>query len=199
MGKEIITWDNAKQISEDLLKEITTVNEGFLSDINNKQGLYIVAYEGNELGLGFWGANEPKIIFVGKAKSDSSRHFQSGTTGASTLRRSLGALLQNQLELIPIPRSQDKADNDRYDNYAFDEASEVKLTNWILENFQVAFLPYDKENIDDLRKALIEYNIPIFNFQNNPANKYGAQIKSWRKKCAEEAKAMHNAQCTMHN
>ena len=103
------------------------------------------------------------------------------------MRRSLGALLESKLDLKPVPRSSDPNDGDRYTNYAFDGESEEKLTDWMRANFRVAFLEAEKEKISALQKAMIGYNIPCFNFQNNPNNKYGAEIKVYRKKCAEEA------------
>lgn len=181
-------WELSSALTKDLFANLSALDEKSIAGLDAEDGIYIVTYEGNELGFDLWGGQGPKVVYVGISKFNSSRHFQSGSTGTSTLRRSLGALLQNRLGLVPVPRSEDIKDNDRYNNYAFNPESEDKLTAWMKNNFRVAFYKTEKENIEPLQKAMIAYHIPIFNFQNNPENKYGAQIKIWRKKCADEAK-----------
>lgn len=189
-AEDTITWEYCKRATEEMISRLEPLNDEAVKSLDSQKGVYIVTYEGNELGYGLFSGDAPKVIYVGISKDNSSRHFISGHTGTSTMRRSLGALLQIRLGLVPVPRSSDPADSDRYNNYAFDEESETKLTVWMKENLKVALLTADKEIITDLQRGLIEYNIPIFNFQNNPNNKYGAEIKVYRKKCAEEA--LHN-------
>ena len=184
---EIITWELCGQVSRELLGRLLPLTEENIAALDAQNGIYVVTYAGSALGFGLWGNNGPKIVYVGVSKFNSSRHFKSGNTGTSTLRRSLGALLAGRLELIAVPRSNDTDDVDRYNNYAFDGKSEDLLTQWMADNFQVAFFETKKDKMEPLQIAMIEYNVPIFNFQNNPANKYGAEIKLARKKCAEEA------------
>jgi len=181
-------WEASSALTKELFSKLCALDEKSIVGLDAQNGIYIVTYDGNELGFDLWGGQGPKVVYVGISKFNSSRHFQSGSTGTSTLRRSLGALLQSRLDLVPVPRSTDILDNDRYNNYAFTPESEDKLTKWMRENFQVAFYETENENIEPLQKAMIAYHTPIFNFQNNPENKYGAQIKIWRKKCADEAK-----------
>lgn len=167
---------------------LTALSDDFIAGLDKGSGMYVVAYAGTELGGSLWGANQPKIVYIGKNDSDSSRHFKSGNTGASTLRRSLAALLAARLELTPLPRSADESDNDRYDNYMLDTQSEDKLTAWMRGNFTAAFLDVADDKAEAMLKAMIQYSVPMFNFQNNPENKYGAEIKVYRKRLAEEAK-----------
>lgn len=185
--EENITWEFCKAATEDMLARLLPLDDEIIETLNGQNGIYLVAYEGNELGFGLWKGQGPKVVFVGLSKVNSSRHFKSGSTGTSTMRRSLAALLQNRLQLVPIPRSSDPHDNDRYNNYALDEESEEKLTAWMKENFRLAFYEFEPSRSEALHRAMLEYNVPIFNFQNNPQNKYGAEIKVYRKKCATEA------------
>ena len=188
-GAENITWEHCRAVTEELLGRLEELNDDVIAGLNRCNGLYIVAYAGTELGGGsLWGEQKPRVVFIGQSKHDSSRHFLSGATGISTLRRSLAALLASQLALTPIPRSADEEDNDRYDNYMLDPESEDKLTEWMRGNFFTAFHEVSEDIAESMRKALIQYSVPMFNFQDNPENKYGAEIKKYRKRLAEEAR-----------
>jgi hypothetical protein len=188
-GAENITWEYCRAVTEELLGRLEALSEDFISGLNRGNGIYIVAYAGTELGGGsLWGEQKPRVVYVSQSKPVSSRHFTSGSTGISTIRRSLAALLASQLELVPIPRSTDEKDNDRYDHYMLDPQSEDKLTAWMRANFSAAFHEVAEDKIADTLKAMIQYSVPMFNFQNNPENKYGAEIKKYRKRLAEQAK-----------
>ena len=193
LGAENITWEHCRAVTEELLGRLEELNDDFVAGLNRGGGLYVVAYAGTELGGGsLWGEQTPRVVFIGKSKHDSSRHFLSGNTGISTIRRSLAALLANELGLVPIPRSKDEDDNDRYDNYMLDLESEDKLTEWMRSNFTAAFHEVSEDIAENTHKALIQYSVPMFNFQNNPENKYGAEIKKYRKRLAEQARQNDN-------
>ena len=190
-GAENITWEYCRAVTEELLNRPEELTEDFISSLDRGNGIYIVAYTGTELGGGsLWGEQKPRVVYVGQSKHNSSRHFISGSTGTSTIRRSLAALLAPKLALVPIPRSADEHDNDRYDNYMLDPESEDKLTAWMRGNFTAAFHEVAEDKVEAMLKAMIQYSVPMFNFQNNPENKYGAEIKKYRKRLAEEAR--HN-------
>jgi len=191
-NEENINWDFCKATTEALIDRLVPLDEYDLSILDGENGVYIVAYEGSELGFGLWAGSQPKVVYVGLSKANSSRHFISGNTGTSTMRRSLAALLGSKLNLIPIPRSKDEADNDRYNNYALMPESEERLTEWMQANFKVSFFEFDPARAEELYRTMIDYNVPIFNFQHNPSNKYGAEIKHYRKRCAAEAKINEN-------
>jgi hypothetical protein len=188
MKTEDVNWEFCRAVTEDMLSRLLPPGEDNITDLNGQNGVYIIACESNSLSFGLRAAEEPQVVFVGLSKANSSRHFTSGFTGTSTMRRSLAALLQNSLGLIPVPRSNDESDNDRYDNYALDASSEEKLTRWMFDNFKFAFYECDASIVPKLHAALLDYNVPLFNFQNNPHNKYGAEIKKYRKICANAAR-----------
>jgi len=187
-GAETVTWEQCQAATEELLGRLEVLNENTIGGLDRGKGLYVVAYTGTELVGSLWGSDKPRIVYIGESKEDSSRHFISGHTGTSTVRRSLAALLAPKLELKPMPRSTDESDNDRYDNYMLDNESEDKLTQWMRDKFTVAFLEVAEDILEAMLIAMIQYSVPMFNFQNNPENKYGAEIKVCRKRLAEEAR-----------
>ncbi|MGA8184758.1 MAG: hypothetical protein WB819_14085, partial [Terriglobia bacterium] len=77
-----------------------------------------------------------KPLYIGKTESsqkarDLGQHLADGGTKHSTLRRSLGALLREQLKLKPKPRSTTETSPRRYTNFKFDAKGEAKLTKWM--------------------------------------------------------------------
>ena len=185
-SEELITWGESKAISETLVAEAKTFNETIYDSLSQKQGLYFLCYTGRELGGSLWGEPEPPIIYIGRCGNDSPRHWQNDT-GISTVRRSLAAMLANSLSLTPMPSSNDPDDNDRYTNYRLTPESESKLTDWMKTNIKVAFWELTDNQIESRYQALINYNTPKFNFQDNPHNTFGQQIKSYRKILTEMA------------
>ena len=185
--EENITWEICRATTEDLLSRLEPINDAFLAKMDSQKGVYILTYKGKELGGALWEEPEVKIVYVGRSKFNSSRHFLSGSTGTSTIRRSLAALLGTSLNLHPIPRCSDPTDNDRYNNYKLDVQGEQTLSQWMTSHFQGAFLELPHDAIIPMELALIDYNAPMFNFQNNPGNKYGGQIKAYRKQYAQYA------------
>ena len=188
-GAELITWEQCKAVTEELFNRQETLNDDFVNKLDQSTGIYLITYAGNELGGRIFSTNDtPQVIFVGSCKPESSRHFKCGTTGTSTIRRSLAALLASRLDLVPIPRSSDINDNDRYDNYTLTAEGEEKLTAWMKDNFKVAYYEVPADQVEAMKLALVGYAVPMFNFQHNPENKYGAEIKIARKRLAAEAK-----------
>jgi len=185
---DAISWEESRKITEELKKQAAVPNDVLLAQLACSDGVAAVFYGGNELEPGLWNKDDTRMIFVCPAGEDAIRHFAKGDTGYSTLRRSLAALLFKKYNLEPVPRSDNFADNDRYDNYALTEESEKNLTDWIYENCLLSFLPADGTPNDVIIQGLINYNVPILNLQGNPENKFGAEIKRWRKKCAAIAK-----------
>ncbi|MDD2221380.1 MAG: hypothetical protein PHN35_05440 [Clostridia bacterium] len=182
-----ISWQQAQEITNELLARLLPMTDKTIAALDAQNGIYIISYEGKDLVLNLFAKDSPRIVYVGISKENSSRHFISGNTGKSTMRRSLAALLQNKLDLVPVPRSLNEKDADRYSNYALDSQSEEKLTEWMRTNFKCAF--YQTEQIKATEAALVNYIAPLLNFQHNPGNKYGAQLKNYRKQCAEIAKS----------
>lgn len=103
-----------------------------------------------------------QVMYVGIAKNtlkarDLGQHFRTGQTGRSTLRRSIGAILKEELSLKAIPRG-GKNDSLRIDNYKFEETGDKKLTKWMIENLEIGYWE-DKDGIEynELRALEKEY------------------------------------------
>jgi hypothetical protein len=86
-------------------------------------------------------AFEDQPIYVGKAERslngrDVGTHFATGKTGSSTVRRSLAALLMEDLDLTPVPRNLIKPDGSA--NFALDAAGDARLSAWMDEHLLLA-------------------------------------------------------------
>lgn len=79
--------------------------------VPKEAGLY--AFYGDDhawTSLGLSPAFDGQPLYVGKAETslngrDVGTHFAAGKTGSSTVRRSLAALLVDELALVAVPRS----------------------------------------------------------------------------------------------
>lgn len=182
----IVTWEESKAKSEELIAAALPFEDQLFEDFANRKGIYVFAYEGNQLGGSLWGESTARIVYVGHSGADSGRHWRDDT-GISTVRRSLAALLASELHLEARPKSDDPNDEDRFLNYRLAEASELVLTAWMKENLRVAFFDLDNDQTDAWYQALVDYNTPMFVFRNNPNNSYGPQIKLYRARLAEQA------------
>jgi hypothetical protein len=146
-----------------------------------KPGLYAVhgsASTWRDLGLE---QREPGIpLYVGKAqKSLASRdvrvHFGIGasgrsTTGQSTLRRSLSALLVDKVQLNPVPRGSMEKGN--ADKFALDPLSDARLTEWMHEHLRLAtwVIPSNAGvTLANIEKAVIRHRVPPLNITSSPS------------------------------
>jgi hypothetical protein len=110
--------------------------------VPKQPGLY--AFYGDDrawFDLGLSPAYDGQPLYVGKAERslngrDVGTHFAAGKTGSSTVRRSLAALLVNELALIAVPRNLAKSDGSA--NFALDAASEVRLSGWMEQRLSLA-------------------------------------------------------------
>lgn len=139
-----------------------------------------------------------KLIYIGIAKDslrkrDFPQHFKSGQSGRSTLRRSLGAVLKEQLRLAAIPRG-GEGDKKRFDNYKFTDYGEALLTSWMEENLEIGYwvpeklLTY-KELRDKEQEATLEFK-PILDLDRRTQrfNKYAHKLNALRQVCKLEAR-----------
>ncbi len=107
-----------------------------------RPGLYAVygdAAAWEQLGLGRPLDRRP--LYVGKAEGslagrDLRQHFGTGSTGSSTLRRSLAALLRTRLGLTAVPRN--PARPEQFAHYALVGADEVRLTTWMEQHLTLS-------------------------------------------------------------
>lgn len=89
-------------------------------------------------------------LYVGKAERslngrDVATHFAAGRTGSSTLRRSLAALLVDDLALVAVPRNLTTPDGSA--NFRLDAASEDRLSSW-MEQWLTLATWTKPENVD---------------------------------------------------
>ena len=183
---EMITWEERQALTEQLFADAQPFDDNVYAALTGQTGMYALIYTGKELGGNLWDDPKPQIVYVGRSGADSGRHWQDDTA-VSTVRRSLAAMLHRAYDLVAVPKSDDPNDEDRFSNYKLDPESEAKLTAWMKENLQISLLPLEPEKINPCYLGLIDYNTPMFNFQNNPNNTFGSQIKAYRAQMAEMA------------
>jgi plasmid stability protein len=126
------------------------------------------------------------FLYLGKSKKPINRgHFETGKTSSSTLRRTLGAILKQQLGIRAYARGRGLLDAD-FERYRFDEIGEEKLTNWMNANLQIGF-SIVVDDIDETESRLIRYCEPVLNLMRW-SNPQAERIKALRKICAYEAR-----------
>ena len=93
-------------------------------------------------------ASSDGLIYVGKSSDLAERaysgHFSSSGSGFSTLRRSIGALLKEQLALVAVPRGKGNSKSN-YTQYRFDNAGDDRLTTWIKQNLEIGVCRIDAD------------------------------------------------------
>lgn len=133
------------------------------------------------------------LIYIGSSKDLAGRHldnhFKSGGSRFSTLRRSIGALLNDELQLVAIPRGGPK-DRLRFTNYCFTSDGEERLTAWMIENLEVGVCPLDIDPKAIEAQLILELT-PLLCLTKwaNPLARY---IKELRKTCADQARRARN-------
>lgn len=111
-------------------------------------------------------------------------HFRPGGSGFSTLRRSLGALLREQLGLSALPRSPGPSEQN-VRCYKFDDSGERRLSDWMGEHLRVAVVPHPQP--ESIEREVIQLACPPLNL-TGWTNPYAREIKALRKACADEAR-----------
>ncbi len=132
-------------------------------------------------------------LYVGKAEDslvrrDMRTHFSTGKTGSSTLRRSLAALLRNELDLRAVPRNTAKPDH--FANFALAPDGDARLTAWMHAELTIAF--WQKApgyELDDVEKHVVARWSPPLNSAKNPNADAGLRLA--RKAMADEARGWH--------
>lgn len=168
--------------------------EGEHSSYPDEPGLYAIFLA--DVSLGDFG-RPGQIIYIGVAKNslrsrDLYQHFRSGRTSSSTLRRSLGAILKNKLNLIAIPR--DEINNKKtFDNYKFNSEGENNLTLWMKDNLKIGYwIPEEELTYQELRDKEMVITIktkPTLDLDSRTRkyNIMAENLKELRKKCKNEA------------
>lgn len=149
-------------------------------------------YGGVWLQLGLGPPTDRRPLYVGKSEDDLAgrdvRDHFSGGSGGSTVRRSLAALLREELGLRACPRNPDRPSH--FANYGLEPPSELRLSQWMAESLTLAVwrkLP----NVGELKTiegAVIRKLEPPLNL-THIATPWTATVKQLRVPMAREARA----------
>ena len=151
--------------------------------------IYAIAFNGENFPFDFEIEKITKgdIIYIGKTQSGLQKrivktHFNDGRTALSTLRRSLGAVLKDHLHLKPTPRS---LIDGRIRDYKFILESEKVLTEWMVNNLSISFVPFSrgKRMLKEVESEIIYILNPVLNLNHNSENKSKSIIRELREKC----------------
>ena len=132
---------------------------------------------------------EDGLLYIGKTEKGFSARDQfdpkCGHSDSCTARRSLGALLKDQLQLSAEPRSRRSFFN-RSHHFRFDEEGERALSGWMRAHLHIARVPFEG-NVTAAETILIDLLCPPLNLTKwrNPQAPY---IKRMRRRCASEAR-----------
>lgn len=155
----------------------------------HRPGLYAISASAQGLAtISFEGAS---IIYVGKserslASRDLGQHFADGQTGRSTLRRSLAALITDEIVIHPRPRNPLKPAD--FDRYALDEKSDRLLTIWMREHLRLAFWAAPAGTVlRPIEVAVIQRLLPPLNL-TDCVTPYTAAVKASRRLMADRAR-----------
>ena len=122
---------------------------------------------------------------------EARSHFLHKSSGFSTLRRTLGAILKHRLSLQAIPRGTGSVPSN-ISKYRFTPESEARLTEWMQTHLTYASYTTD-EAIALLEKDLIRHLCPPLCL-TSWKNKQALLIKAMRKACSDEALASQKVQ-----
>lgn len=115
---------------------------------------------------------------------DARNHLKHTHSGFSTFRRSLGAILKEELCLRALPRSSGSSKSN-VRCYRFDEKGEAALTEWMHSNLLVAQAEVDA-GVAACEHKIISTLRPPLNLKGWP-NPQAPHIKALRLECVREA------------
>lgn len=135
-------------------------------------------------------AFDSQPLYVGKAERslngrDVGTHFATGKTGSSTVRRSLAALLAEQLDLVPVPRSLAKPDGST--NFALEPAGDARLSDWMEQRLTLAtWVKPDGVRLGDVETAVVRQLRPPLNLDK--VGEPRDRLRSARRRMADIAR-----------
>lgn len=136
-------------------------------------------------------AFDDQPLYVGKAERslngrDVRTHFATGKTGSSTVRRSLAALLANDLRLVAVPRNLAKPDGSA--NFALDPASDARLSTWMESHLRLAtWVRPDGFVLGDIETAVVLRLRPPLNLDK--VGEPRDRLRQARRRLADKARA----------
>jgi len=128
---------------------------------------------------------------VGKAEKslngrDVGTHFATGKTGSSTVRRSLAALLAEELELIAVPRNLRKPDGSA--NFALEHAGDARLSTWMEQRLRLAtWVKPEQATLEDVETAFVRRLRPPLNLDE--VGEPRDRLRQARRRLADVARA----------
>ncbi len=172
-------------IAKALLLARKPINE---ADSSLKPGIYAIFAKSRDCLPGI-STPETGVIYVGMTEDslDTRNHFLAKSSGFHSPRRSLGAILKEELGLRAIPRSAGPSDTN-WKNYAFEGDGESRLTAWMERHLDYAVFEL-ADNIREQEKATIRLLEPPLNIDHKWANPLRGHIRQLRTQCKAEAKA----------
>ena len=187
---------------DDIIKLLKEKEKSFFETTiySEKPGIYAFFFIGEKFPHFENVVKKHQIIYIGKTESsqrqrDLNTHFATGKTGNSTVRKSIGALLNIKYKLNPIPRNDSDYLKGRLSQFKFDLNSEEKISDWMKNNFAISFYECEqsKDLIDKIETDIIEKIKPILNIDyKNSYNPYKSEIKKLRKECVKSAISKNN-------
>ncbi len=166
--------------------------EAAVREVASVPGLYAVHGEAKvwrELGLGDPPDDRP--LYVGKAERslasrDVRTHFATGKTGSSTLRRTLAALLADNLTLRGQPRNPSNPEG--FANFGLEPEGDARLTDWMHRNLLLAVWPSsDDVVLDQVETAVLTRLVPPLNL-DKVRSPWQTPIEAGRRRLAAEAR-----------
>ena len=129
------------------------------------------------------------VLYVGMTgrNSKARSHFQGRSSGSSP-RRSLGALLKDELQLTAYSRGRGLTKKDST-HYCFREHGEAALTAWMKRYLIYSYIVVST-NLWEVEKRLISRLTPPLNIDDDWDNPDQPLIDRLRKVCREEAAMM---------
>ncbi len=151
-------------------------------------GLYAIFLEEGAVLPGVEPGSE-RLLYIGETESLLERlaetHFKKGQTALSPLRRTLGAILKEELGLLSIPPTSATKDKDP-SLFRFRPADETRLTRWMARHLRVAAAA--GPDLQDEAPRFIARHRPAVNVEGwkNPARD---RLEKLLQACRAEARA----------
>lgn len=167
-----------------------TISEA-LTEVPSAAGLYAVFGDEHAIaGLAIEADRQP--LYVGKAERslvgrDLRTHFATGKTGSSTLRRTIAALLREDLDLRAVPRNLSRPDGSA--NYSLEVTGDERLTSWMHAHLRLAvWLKPEGVVLDEVETSVLNDLRPPLNLAKMGPRGDG-RVKEARAAMAAEARA----------
>lgn len=125
-----------------------------------------------------------RLLYIGMVQNQPvrerllSRHY-SGNAEESTLRKSLGCLLRDKLDLTPRKKSA------RSKKWTFGD-DEDKLTEWMRRHARVKLVRIAMKKVKEMKEVLIKHFSPPLNIEEG-SHPFVAELEAIRKECGEAA------------